>query len=77
MASRILELTGSEAGITFTQRRDWDVKTRLLSCIDKARTRLGYEPKIPFERGLERTYEWFVDNWENIKSSAEFASPAP
>jgi nucleoside-diphosphate-sugar epimerase len=34
--------------------------------IEKARTLLGYDPKIYFEEGLRRTVEWFVEN----KSSA-------
>jgi nucleoside-diphosphate-sugar epimerase len=72
MANRVLELTGNGAGIRFAPRRDWDVKTRLLSCIDKSRTRLGYEPSMPFEAGLEKTHEWFVKNWGLIDRHAEF-----
>ena len=44
-------LVGDEAGVVYIERRDWDVKTRLLSSIEKARRLLGYEPKMEFEDG--------------------------
>jgi UDP-glucose 4-epimerase len=72
MANTVNKLTGNEAGIMFKERRDWDVKTRLLSCITKAENVLGYKPKMKFETGLKETHEWFVKNWENIEKSAEF-----
>lgn len=73
MANAVNRLTGNEAGIHFTQRRDWDVKTRLLSCIDKSRKNLEYAPAMEFSNGLEKTHEWFVRNWDNIQNSAEFS----
>lgn len=72
LANWINELTGNEAGIVHKERRDWDKKNRLLSCIDKAGSILGYAPQTEFRKGLENTYQWFVDNWENIKMSGEF-----
>jgi len=69
---RIIDLTGNEAGILYKERRDWDKKNRLLSCIDKANSILGYTPQTEFRKGLELTYQWFVENWENIEKSAEF-----
>jgi len=72
LANWINELTGNEAGILYKERRDWDKKNRLLSCIDKASSILGYTPKTEFRKGLEETHRWFVENWENIKKSAEF-----
>ncbi|MBU4535947.1 MAG: NAD-dependent epimerase/dehydratase family protein [Euryarchaeota archaeon] len=74
MAEKVNELAGNEAGIKFTPRRDWDAKTQLLSSIEKAEGILSYKPKIEFEDGLEKTYQWFVDNWDNIEKSAEFGS---
>ncbi len=73
MANMVNELTGNEAGIRFTERRNWDVKTRLLSCVDKANRVIGYEPKMSFKDGLVETHRWFVENWENIEKSAEFS----
>jgi nucleoside-diphosphate-sugar epimerase len=72
MANTVNKLTGNEAGILFKERRDWDVKTRLLSCITKAENVLGYKPTMKFETGLKETHEWFVENWDNIERSAEF-----
>ncbi len=70
MANMVNELTGNEAGIKFTERRNWDVKTRLLSCVDKANRVIGYDPKMSFKDGLMETHRWFVENWENIEKSA-------
>jgi UDP-glucose 4-epimerase len=72
MANAVNKLTGNPAGIKYTQRRDWDVKTRLLSCIDKSRKHLKYTPKMDFFHGLEKTHEWFVENWKDISLSADF-----
>lgn len=72
MANIVNGLTGNESGIKFTQRRNWDAKTCLLSSIGKAQNILGYKPKMTFEDGLKKTHQWFVDNWENIDESAEF-----
>ncbi len=72
MATIVNELTGNKAGIKFTERRDWDVKTKLLSCTDKAHRLLGYTPSMKFEDGLVKTHEWFSANWKNVNSTAEF-----
>ena len=72
MAEIVNKLTENNSGIKYTERRDWDTKKCLLSSIDKAHDILGYKPKTHFEDGLKRTYQWFVDNWENIDGSAEF-----
>jgi nucleoside-diphosphate-sugar epimerase len=72
MANMVNKLTGNKAGIVYKERRDWDVKTRLLSCITKAEKNLGYKPKMTFENGLKETHRWFMKNWNNIEKSAEF-----
>jgi UDP-glucose 4-epimerase len=72
MANSVNKLTANKAGIIYKERRDWDVKTRLLSCIMKAEKKLGYKPKMKFEDGLKETHQWFVENRENIEKSAEF-----
>jgi len=72
MANAVLELTGSTAGVVYRERRDWDKKTHLLSCISKGQRLIGYQPKTTFEEGLRETHRWFVANWENIQRSAEF-----
>lgn len=72
LAQWVNELTGNKAGIVFKERRDWDKKNRLLSCIDKAKRILNYEPKMDFKEGLKKVYQWFQENWENIERNAEF-----
>jgi len=72
MAKRVNKLTGNKAGIVYRERRDWDVKTRLLSCITKAENKLGYSPEMKFEDGLKETHRWFVRNQDMIEKSAEF-----
>ncbi len=72
MANYINKLTGNEMGLTFSERRIWDVKCRLLSSISKAERLLGYKPQVSFEKGLINVHDWFIANWDNIRISAEF-----
>lgn len=72
MATIVNKFTNNEASVIFKERRDWDVKTKLLSCVDKANRVLGYKPQMKFENGLKNVYDWFEENWENIEKSAEF-----
>ncbi len=72
MAEIVNRITGNDAGIKFTERRDWDVKTRLLSSIEKARGLLDYEPQTDFEDGIGKVQRWFEDNWDGICRCAEF-----
>jgi nucleoside-diphosphate-sugar epimerase len=72
MANSVNMLAKNKAGIVYKERRDWDVKTRLLSCITKAEKKLGYKPTMKFEDGLKETHKWFVDNSDTIEKSAEF-----
>ncbi len=66
LARIVNDYTDNDAGIEYRERRNWDVKTRLLSSIDKARKLLGYEPKTSFQDGLENIHQWFIENWEEI-----------
>ena len=72
MANLVNELAGNDAGIIFAERRNWDVKCRLLSSVDKARRLLGYKPQMKFEVGLENVHSWFAENWNDIERSVEF-----
>jgi len=72
LANNVNAFAGNEAGIIYIERRDWDVKHRLLSSIAKAKRLLGYEPQTGFDDGLKKVHAWFVENWENIGRSAEF-----
>jgi UDP-glucose 4-epimerase len=66
------ELAGNEIGVVYMERRDGDVKHRLLSFIKKAQKLLGFKPKMAFKDGLKKVNGWFVEIRENINRSAEF-----
>ena len=72
VVTRIIELTGaSESQIEHvTDRPGHDRRYSLSS--EKARA-LGWNPKVRFEEGLERTVAWYRENgwwWEPIRSGA-------
>jgi nucleoside-diphosphate-sugar epimerase len=71
LARRINELTGNDAGVTYTERREWDAHGRRWASIDKAKRILGYEPQIDLHTGLERTVAWFREKWPRIHSRVE------
>lgn len=72
MANMVNKLTDNDESIAYTNRRDWDAKTRLLSSIGKAERILDYKPHVTFHEGLKETHKWFVKNWDDIEKSAEF-----
>ena len=72
MANMVNNLAGNKAGIMYAERRNWDVKCKLLSSVDKAKRVLEYQPKMAFEDGLKNVHQWFVDNRDNIQKTAEF-----
>lgn len=72
MANMVNKLAGNESGIVYAERRNWDVKCRLLSSVDKAKKLLGYRPSMVFEDGLKNVHKWFADNRDNIQKTAEF-----
>ena len=72
LANRIIELTGTGTSIVYESRRDWDHTVKRKASIQKARTILGYEPKVSIQTGLKRTYKWISDNQEKIEHVAKF-----
>ncbi len=72
IANMINELTGNHNGVEFASRRDWDKITRRRASIEKARKVLGYEPKMKMKEGIKRTYDWIVENREQLQTSAGF-----
>jgi UDP-glucose 4-epimerase len=72
LAEMINSQVGNQAGITFTARRKWDTKPRLLASVDRAKSLIGYQPNTPFADGLKHTIAWFQDNWDLIAAAARF-----
>ena len=58
MAKLIIEMTGSQSRIVYKPLPTDDPKVRQPD-ITRARTLLGWEPKVPLEQGLGRTIEYF------------------
>jgi len=72
LAQMINEAVGNKAGVSFTERRKWDTKSRLLASVARARELIGYEPRTSFKEGLSRAVGWFKENWERIVPAAAF-----
>jgi nucleoside-diphosphate-sugar epimerase len=53
-------LTGADIDPTYAAARTGDIK-HSLGDISRASNLLGYEPRVSFEEGLERTVAWFKD----------------
>ena len=58
IARAIIRLTGSASRIVYRPLPEDDPKVRQPD-ITRARTLLGWEPKVPLEEGLTRTLEYF------------------
>jgi nucleoside-diphosphate-sugar epimerase len=72
MAEQIKQLTDNDADIEYFERRDWDNKAHIVGDNDKTRQILGVEFETSFRKGLEEVSVWFDDNWDQIKTNAEF-----
>ena len=72
MANMVNEITGNRSGVEYVERRDWDAKQKLLSSVDKARRLLDYTPRISFIDGLNKVYEWIIQNRDNLEATARF-----
>jgi nucleoside-diphosphate-sugar epimerase len=60
LAENLKRLTGSDIDPTYAEPRAGDIK-HSLGDISRASELLGYNPKVSFEEGLERTVAWFKD----------------
>jgi dTDP-glucose 4,6-dehydratase len=60
LAKRIIRLAGSRSEIVFRPLPEDDPKVRQPD-ITRARSLLGWEPRVDTDEGLKRTLEWFRD----------------
>jgi dTDP-glucose 4,6-dehydratase len=67
----VLQILGKPEGlIEFVQDRPGhDFRYSLNS--DKIRGKLGWETKVPFSEGIEKTVRWYVDNMEWVRSKVK------
>jgi NAD dependent epimerase/dehydratase len=63
---------GKELPLVFAEERvrpPGSEVDRLCASVEKARTRLGWEPTVPFEDGLRRTIDWIAGSLDVYKST--------
>ena len=60
-AKAILTLTKSASKVSLAPPRTGEV-THYVADITKARTKLGYDPKVPFEEGIQKAVDWYSRN---------------
>jgi len=61
LALEVIRLCGASSQIELRPVEYADIEIRVPN-IDKARTLLGYEPKIELQEGILRTLEWYREN---------------
>lgn len=60
IAGLILDMTASGSKIIHKPMRSFDHVKRRKMDVSKAKRMLGYNPSITIERGLDKTYQWFL-----------------
>jgi nucleoside-diphosphate-sugar epimerase len=60
----VQELTAKSQGPKYLEPRPGDVR-KTLADITKAKELLGWQPKVGFKKGLEKTVEWFRNYTES------------
>ena len=61
MIKRLNEITGNSIKVTYGPERAGDVRHSLASIV-KAKSLLGYYPKVFFDEGLEKAIDWYREN---------------
>ena len=62
------KITGKKLETKYDPPRNGDIKDSQAD-ISRARKVLGYEPKVNFEDGLMRTWEWYAENYGKEEQS--------
>jgi len=58
LAEKVIQLAGSSSQIVHVPKTYVDVELRIPN-IEKAKTLLGFEPKVDLNEGIKRTIEWY------------------
>lgn len=61
MLQQINKITGKDISPVYAEARAGDIKHSQAD-IQRAKERLGYQPKVSFEEGLRHTIEWYREN---------------
>jgi nucleoside-diphosphate-sugar epimerase len=67
LATRIIALTGSQAGLELLPRRSWDHSGKRFGSTKKSERELGWTAVVPLDDGLARTVAWTRANFEIIR----------
>jgi UDP-glucose 4-epimerase len=70
LANMINKLTGNTAGIKYIPKRDWDKVSRRRASIEKARSLIGYSPKVSVAEGLPSVVQLFERHMSEIEDAA-------
>ncbi len=66
MIGLIEKYTGKKAKLEMRDFHKADMKATWAD-ISKAKSLLGWEPRVSLEEGIKRTVEWTIENWDWIK----------
>jgi UDP-glucose 4-epimerase len=72
LAEMINAKTGNRKGTIISGARKWDQRPVLIGDTTRAKHQLGFQAEYDFEKGIDRTIQWFRDNLDIISASAEF-----
>jgi UDP-glucuronate decarboxylase len=68
LVDRVLSMTGSNSRVVNLPLPEDDPRRRKPN-IDRARERLGWEPKVALQQGLEKTAPWFAEEQKNGRTA--------
>jgi UDP-glucose 4-epimerase len=72
----LTKISGTRMVAKHDAARDGDIRDSQAD-ITQARNFLGYEPKVDFEEGLRRTFEWYKTTAQAKAAAAQAQAPAP
>lgn len=68
VAETIKEFSNSHSLIHFKPARIWDKVKDRMSDTSKSAQLLNYQPKVSIKEGLNKTIQWYKDNYDKVKS---------
>ena len=71
IAKIINSLTENDGNINLLPKRDWDNSGRRFGSTKKSKEQLNFTTTTSIDLGLEKTVQWFLDNFNFIKGSIE------
>ncbi len=78
--NQVIELLGKISGthleVKYDPPRDGDIRDSQAD-ITQARELLGYDPRVDFEEGLRRTFEWYRAVQAKARAQAQAQAPVP